>query len=292
MELRAGGIADAALTECVPLTGGTASRVAALSRPGGEPELVIKVNEPEAVRAEAEFFRTYAESPLLPRLRHADASHRFLVTDFKPGIKLRYQEDDVDVRVVMETLVRDLIGLYVPADTPESQREDWRHTLADRVRDRHHVLAPHVSAAEIQLVVGIARSERRLKNAPLYLLHGDCGAHNFLFHPGPNGPTSLRAVIDPYPFAGCPIYDLAFAFVSWPHQLAPEDILPAAEALHESGRWRPNGDLRTALCEEVLIALYMRMGTCLYHHPRDLPRYLAVWPRWLSLARGGDGLAT
>lgn len=37
-ELRRGGLIDAALTECVPLAGGAASRVAALSRPGGPPE--------------------------------------------------------------------------------------------------------------------------------------------------------------------------------------------------------------------------------------------------------------
>ena len=35
-----------------------------------------------------------------------------------------------------------------------------------------------------------------------------------------------------------------------------------------------------ALSEEVTITLYLRMGTCLMHHPRDLPAYLEAWDRW------------
>ncbi|HET7769381.1 MAG TPA: phosphotransferase, partial [Chloroflexota bacterium] len=186
--LRAGGIVDAALTRCEALAGGTASRVAALSRPGGEPELVIKVNEPESVRQEAEFFRMYAESALLPALRHEDPSHRFLVTDFAPGVKLRYQEDDVDVSDVMQTLVRELFGRYVPAGPGSGGGEDWCETLGGRVTDRHEYLKPHVSAEERQLVERLGRSERRREDAPLYLLHGDCGAHNFLFESQLTGP--------------------------------------------------------------------------------------------------------
>jgi Ser/Thr protein kinase RdoA (MazF antagonist) len=281
--LRAGGIVDAALTRCEALAGGTASRVAALSRPGGEPELVIKVNEPESVRQEAEFFRAYAESALLPALRHEDPSHRFLVTDFAPGVKLRYQEDDVDVSDVMQTLVRELLGRYVPAGPARVEDEDWCETLGSRVAERREFLAPHVAAGDQLVVERLARSERRREDAPLYLLHGDCGAHNFLFEAERHAPGRLRAVIDPWPMAGYPIYDLAFAFVSWPHRLELEDILPAAEALRASGRWRPRGDLQQTLWEEIVIALYNRLGTCKYHHPHDLPRYLEAWPRWLRL---------
>ena len=283
-ELRDAGIVEAAVTRCEPLSGGTASRVAALSRPGGAPELVVKLNDPAAVRAEADYFRTYATSALLPRLHHVDASHRFLVTDFIPGVKLRYQEDEVDVGGVMQTLVRELFGRYVPADSASVEDGDWSNVLGNRVAERHEFLAPHVRAKDQQLAEALARSSRRLEDAPLHLLHGDCGAHNFLFAAGPRGPGQLRAVIDPYPVAGYPIYDLAFAFVSWPHRLDPADILPAAEALTASGRWKPGGDLRQTLWEEVVIALYKRLGTCKWHHPHDLPHYLAAWSRWLTLA--------
>ena len=151
-ELRAAGVVDAALTRCEPLAGGTASRVAALSRPGGSPELVIKVNEPEAVRAEAAFLRTYADCSLLPRLRYEDPSHRFLVMDFVPGVKLRYGVDRVDVKEAMQTLVRGLIGRYVPAGGDDEGGQRWCDALAHRIAERHEYLAPLVSEADRRLV--------------------------------------------------------------------------------------------------------------------------------------------
>ena len=56
---------------------------------------------------------------------------------------------------------------------------------------------------------------------PLYLLHGDAGAHNLVFRDG-----RLVAVIDPLPTVGEPIFDLTFAFVSWPGDLTMDTILP------------------------------------------------------------------
>jgi Ser/Thr protein kinase RdoA (MazF antagonist) len=140
-----------------------------------------------------------------------------------------------------------------------------------------------------RVVEQVARAERRIEAAPPSLLHGDCGAHNFLFESGSAEEHEqarvgrLVGVIDPDPLLGYPIYDLAFAFVSWPNGLRPEAIVPAAEALREAGRWRPNGDLHEALWDEVMIALYMRMATCLVQHPHDLPAYLEAWPRWRDM---------
>jgi aminoglycoside phosphotransferase (APT) family kinase protein len=159
----------------------------------------------------------------------------------------------------------------------------WPQFLGDHVAYRHAALAAYVSAEDRRLVEQLARANRRAEAAALCLLHGDCGAHNFLFERRRAHLGRLRAVIDPAPLVGHPIFDLAFAFVSWPHGLEPEAILPAAEALRDAGRWRPNGELRRVLWEEVLIALYMRMATSLVHHLRDLPAYLEAWPRWRAL---------
>jgi hypothetical protein len=323
--LREAGLIDPALTECVALAGGTASRIAALGRPGAAPELVVKLNAPAVVQAEVLFLRTYGGSPLLPALRHVDAAYRFLACDFVPGVRIRYGEDRVDVAAVLLRLVRDLLARYVPAaggsgqgldlgrvaplselleataeasdagpgsrgsGTPSRTVRTWTRFLGDHVAYRHASLAVYVSDEDRRLVERLARAERRTERAPLCLIHGDCGAHNFLFGQGSGraghvGP--LNAVIDPYPLVGYPIYDLAFAFVSWPNGFDPEAILLAADALRGSGRWRPNGEPQQLLWEQVLIALYMRMATCLVHHPRDLPAYLAAWPRWRALAAG------
>jgi hypothetical protein len=247
---------------------------------------------------------------LLPALRHFDAAYRFLVCDFVPGVRLRYGEDRVDVAEVLLTLVHGLLSHYAPAagqDTVapvaellrEADERDgarptpglsgrrklsWPRFLGDHVAYRHDRLSRHLPANDRRWVERLARAPRRTEQAPFSLLHADCGAHNFLFQQRPGHVGPLRAVLDPYPLVGYPIFDLAFAFVSWPNGLEPEAILPAAEALRASGRWQPNGDPRGILWEEVLIALYNRMGTCLVHHPRDLPAYLAGWSRWRRLA--------
>lgn len=311
-ELRAAGVVDAALSRCEALAGGTASRVSALARADGAPELVIKVNKPALVQAEAMVLRLYARSALLPRLHHEDPAHRFLVIDFVPGGQLRYGVDRVDVGAVLMTLVQELLGRYVPASeagvpagvvgelavwledgngsdenrtdgSGESVSEKWRTFLERQLSYRREVLAPHVTKEDRQLVERLARGEGRVEDGPLYLMHGDCGAHNFLFERRGEGLGALRAAIDPYPVVGYPILDLAYGFVSWPNGLDPAQITPAAEALREAGRWRPNGEWRQVLYEEVAIALYMRMGTCLMHHPRDLPAYLEAWRRWRGM---------
>jgi len=269
-QLRREGVIDPALTECVALAGGAASRVAALSRPGGTPEVVVKLNAPDEVRAETAFLRTYAASPLLPGLRYVDPTGEFLVCDFVDGIRIRYGEDRVDTRAVMLRLVGDLLAHYVSAE-PSAEAMPWTTFLGDHVSYRHAALAEFVSEEDRALVERLARDPRREEAAPHCLIHGDCGAHNFLFERRGEGIGGLIAMIDPYPLIGYSIYDLAFAFVSWPNGLEPETILPAAEALKASGRWRPNGDMHRVVCEEVLIALYMRMGTCLVYHPNDLP---------------------
>jgi hypothetical protein len=327
--LRAAGVIDSRLTECRRLSGGTVSRVAALSRPGGPSELVVKINAPAVVRAEAQFLETYGASPLLPALRHLDPACRFLVCEFRPGVQVRYGEHRADVAGAMLTLVRDLLSRYVPFDAAgdgaererpgqraaqqgaqrmgqpgapgkrvgwvaelpdgaeDGGRLTWPEFLGERMSHRHALLAGYLPEEDGQLVERLARAAHRREEGPLYLLHGDCGAHNFLFEPSSGGePTEvgpLAAVIDPDPMVGYPVFDLAFAFVSWPNGLEPEAILPAAEALLAAGRWRPRSDWRRILWEEVAIALYMRMGTCLMHHPRDLPAYLESWKRWRGM---------
>jgi hypothetical protein len=39
------------------------------------------------------------------------------------------------------------------------------------------------------------------------------------------------------------------------------------------------------LIEEVVIALYARVGTSLVWHPADVPTYLEAWTHWTDLLR-------
>ncbi len=36
------------------------------------------------------------------------------------------------------------------------------------------------------------------------------------------------------------------------------------------------------LYEEIVIGLYLRIDTCLRHHPKDLEGYLAAWRYWMD----------
>lgn len=317
--LRERGVIDGSFTECVPLAGGTESEVATLGR-GAGPELVVKLNRPGAVRAAAQFMITYRDSPLVTPLRYVDPESRFLVYAYVPGVLTRACEVPLDKTQTLLALTHHLLSRYVPLSQsdplphavplsgslpltgsvaagdemagwldewyePEGERpcgRTWQAFLATEVSYRHALVRPHLPSGAGALVDDLVAAPRRRGEGPLSLLHGDCGAHNLLFREG-----RLVAALDPRPALGEPIFDLAFAFVSWPDHLTLDTILPAAELLERAGRWRPAASARRCvLSEEVVIALYSRIGTCLVHHPSDLPAYLQSWGYWMALLRG------
>lgn len=101
-------------------------------------------------------------------------------------------------------------------------------------------------------------------------MHGDLGFHNFIFQ-----ENKLHGVIDPLPVLGDPIYDLIYAFCSTPEDLTKETIGYAMKqcVFHKNDR---------DLYEEIVIGLYLRIDTCLRHHPKDLEDYLAAWRYWMG----------
>jgi streptomycin 6-kinase len=105
-----------------------------------------------------------------------------------------------------------------------------------------------------------------------FLLHGDCGVHNFVFD-----QNALTGVIDPSPIVGPVIYDFIYAFCSSPDDLKLETLIPAFILLNHQTMER------SRLIEEVIIQLYCRIGTCLKYHPEDLADYLKAWEYWKAL---------
>ena len=102
-----------------------------------------------------------------------------------------------------------------------------------------------------------------------FLLHGDCGVHNFIFNNG-----RLTGVIDPTPVIGDPIYDLIYAFCSSPDDLTKATLDTAASQLVVINRNISN------LYEQLLIGLFLRIGSCVKHHPDDIGAYLKAWEYW------------
>jgi hypothetical protein len=294
-ELRLHGVIDAGDVACVTLRDGADTAVVALDR-GTGPELVVKLAQPGILWAAARFLEAYRGLPLVPTLRHVDPAFRFLVYDWAPGVIGREMEAPVDKAQTLLALTRALLCRYIPAGTavgcqldelygPEDgwpRGRTWQGFLRMRLAGRHDTVRSHLPRGAAAFVRRLAAAPRRRGEGPLYLLHGDCGAHNFVFRGG-----RLSAVIDPLPMAGEPVFELAFAFVSWPGDLTLETILPAAEALERAGLWRPPPrKRRRLLIEEVVIALYSRVGTFVVNRPADVPAYLEAWAHWTDLLRG------
>ena len=81
----------------------------------------------------------------------------------------------------------------------------------------------------------------------------------------------MTGVIDPTPVIGPRLYDLIYAFCSSTDDLKIETIEAAANALLEDTK---------NLYEDVLIGLYLRMATCIKHHPADFDEYVNAWEYW------------
>jgi len=291
--LRRSGVIDASYNECAPLDTAKSHRLIALGR-HGTPEIVVKLDRPDVLWAAARFLQTYGASPVVPRLRYVDPDFGFFAYEYVPGADPRESTDRIDKAQALQTIVRDLLSRYVAADAADACWVDelyppdndtghlgrtWQGFISMYLYHRHMAVRPHLPSDAEALVRDLAVSPERRGDTPLALLHGDCGAHNFVFRGG-----ALTGVIDPRPVAGEPIWDLAMVFVSWPDALTLDAIAPAAEALERAGRWGPPPrERQRLLTEEVLIALYAWIGVVAKHIPKELPVYIAAWARWTDL---------
>jgi hypothetical protein len=141
----------------------------------------------------------------------------------------------------------------------EDTRRDWGSLLS--FEDYYRVKS---------IVKNISKSEEQ---GARYLLHGDTGVHNFVFH-----ELTLVGVIDPSPMIGPLLYDFTYAFCSSPDDLNLETLMAAFTLLnHEPME-------RSRLIEEVIFQLYCRIGICIRLHPHDLEDYLKAWEYWKALS--------
>jgi aminoglycoside phosphotransferase (APT) family kinase protein len=296
-ELRRHGVLAADVTDWTPLQVNGEKAVVALGRGAGR-KLVVKIDRPNLVWAAAWFLETYRGVPLVPILWYLDAAHRFLACDYvlgETGRRLEASAQRVDKAQTLLALAHGLISRYVPTNAgagawlhaqygrrhAPDDRTTWQHFLAREVASRRNPLCAYLPDMAHTLVRRLTAAARRRGAGPLHLLHGDCGAHNLMYRDG-----QLAAVIDPLPVAGEPIFDLAFAFVSWPGDLTLDTIMPAADVLARTGRWQPAPRERLrVLVEEVLIALYVRMGTFAVWRQADVPTYLEAWTYWTDWLR-------
>ncbi|MGG8380720.1 aminoglycoside phosphotransferase family protein [Bacillus sp. R-CC1] len=251
------------------LNGGTASTIYLLDK-----QYVVKLNESDVIREEAYFLQFYKTEELFPKLLYKEPLNRYIVYSFLEGTtscKLSHK------RSVLCKLVKEVINKYEVATEvdgwgwKENPVQSWNEFLTTNVIEAYENVRRYISEEEYRTVLKLANSPSRGTgiNQP-FLLHGDFGFHNFIFQ-----GIKLHGVIDPLPVLGDPIYDLIYAFCSTPEDLTKETIHYAMKqcVFHKKDR---------DLYEEIVIGLYLRIDTCLRHHPKDLENYLAAWRYWMG----------
>ncbi|HDR7517750.1 phosphotransferase [Bacillus mobilis] len=248
------------------LNGGTTSTVYLLDE-----KYVVKLNEAEVIREEANFLSFYKGNTLFSKLLYKEPLHTYIVYSFLEG---RTSCERGYKRSALRTLVKEVINKYkiVPeADGwgwKENPVQSWNEFLTTNVMEAYENVKHYISEEEYRKVLKLVNRDAGV-NQP-FLLHGDFGFHNFIFR-----ETRLHGVIDPLPILGDPLYDLVYAFCSTPEDITKEtiDYVMKQCVFHKKEQ---------DLYEEIVIGLYLRIDTCLRHHPKDLEDYLVAWRYWMD----------
>lgn len=256
------------------LNGGTVSELYLLHFE--DRKYVIKKNEPQIIKSEANFLNDYKMTDLLPKLLFVEPLYEYIFYTFIEG-NANYGRKNK--KETLKTLVQGLLNHYRPVDSSkgwgwaDQPSESWQSFIFDNINEANKILHSRLDNSHYNLVLDLA--EKNSKGKESFLLHGDCGVHNFIFRNG-----QLSGVIDPTPVIGEPLYDLIYAFCSSPEELTKETLLSAAAFLKSKTVINPS-----VLYEEALVGLYLRMATCIKHHPSEFQGYLEAWYYWKEIVK-------
>jgi hypothetical protein len=253
------------------LKGGTDSTVGVIGSLELPNMYVVKSNSPVRIAAETRFYQMYREISLLPIIKYVDPDYRYFIYEFIPG-NTRYTRKNK--HGLMSDLIKLMIRYYknlVSWDDYEWVEDPTR--VAHDINYSQSIIGFHLNEEDHVLVKDIhIRRRNRISEKDLYVLHGDFGVHNFLFE-----NDTLQGIIDPFPAKGRRLYDLLYAFCSSPDDLHFSILLNVVE---QAGIERISAH---NLVEDMILALYFRIATCLKHHPEDLSQYQNAWKEWKQL---------
>jgi hypothetical protein len=237
---------------------------------------VVKLNEPQVIKSEVDFLNYYQELILLPNLLFVEQSYNYIVYSFITGSTNFARRNKQEM---LKVLVQGLINNYktVPLvgwGYTDELTDSWQGFLLNKIIEVNKILKSHLGRDEYNFVLNVFENLRKndIERDP-FLLHGDCGVHNFIFNDG-----QLSGVIDPTPVIGDPLYDLIYAFCSSPDDLTKEIIDLAVSYLMINGEKN-----NSILYKKVIVGLYLKLGTCIKHHPNDFEEYLQAWHYWKDL---------
>jgi fructosamine-3-kinase len=265
-------IIDAVPTEIKPLKGGTVSELYRIRV--GKELFVIKRNQPKVIESEAHFLHHYENAHLLPSLKYVEPSYNYMVYTFLEG-STEYERKNK--KEVLKALVLGFLNQYKEAKASwgwgwvNQPVETWQDFLLEEIAFAQSRLGSRFAEDDHRFIRNIVHDIET--GDKRYLLHGDCGVHNFIFKDG-----QFSGIIDPSPVIGDPLYDFIYAFCSSPDELTRETIDSAVHYFN-------NVVDTTFLYEKVLIGLYLRLGTCVQHHPDDFEEYMTAWFYWKNIVQ-------
>ncbi|MGM0845681.1 MAG: phosphotransferase [Bacillota bacterium] len=248
------------------LTGGTVSELYLLKMK--KSKCVVKINKKPIIQSEANFLEVYKRTNFVPQLLFIEPSFHYILYSFIEGSTIYEKKNKKDM---LKSLVDGLINHYqqVPerlgwgwADQPV---KSWKEFLIDEITYANTVLHTELESKYYERVLSIIEKTSYVEKP--YLLHGDCGVHNFMFRKG-----ELCGVIDPTPVLGEPMHDLIYAFCSSPEELTKETLDFAVDHLSDKSQ--------TYVYGKVLIGLYLRLATSWKHHREDFDDYVKAWDYW------------
>jgi fructosamine-3-kinase len=267
------GINHSKPIEYEKLNGGTVSELYLLHH--SDTKFVVKLNEPSIIESEANFLHSYKESNLLPKLLFVEESFKYIVYSFIEGSTNYVKNNKTEM---LKALVQGLLNHYKSAPNIgwgwlDQPAPSWQSFLMNNFMEANKIIDSRLAMDDHNLVLNLC--QKISTNRKPYLLHGDCGVHNFIFNDG-----QLIGVIDPTPVIGDPLYDLIYAFCSSPDDLTTESINSAVKQLRFN-----NGNNHPFMYSEVMIGLYFRISACIKHHPQDFNEYLKWWQYWKGVIK-------
>ncbi|NOU70983.1 phosphotransferase [Paenibacillus sp. LMG 31458] len=238
-----------------------------------EPKYVLKLDSPQNISLVEQLQLTYRESTLLPKLLYTEPNKAFIVYSYITGTTHYNRGSKIDW---LTAIVKELLNHYVIYQKTdkwgfwlEDPCQTWREFIDQGVEYARINVGSLLPIEDYNKVKSFVENISKGEGQERYLLHGDCGVHNFVFD-----KKALTGVIDPSPIVGPVLYDFMYAFCSSPDDLNLETLFQAYSLLiHDPIE-------RSRLIEEVIIQLYCRIGICLKHHPHDLSDYLKAWDYW------------
>jgi hypothetical protein len=274
-ELRETGVIDSSSKVTNKMNGTTDGLVYNLTV-NDEPKYVLKLDSPQNISLVEQLHQTYIHSNLFPKLLYTEPDKTFILYSYITGTTHYNRGSKINW---LTLLVKELLNhyeIYKLTDKWGLWLEDpcqtWRDFIDQGVENARINVENLLPIEDYYKVKSFVENISKGEEHERFLLHGDCGVHNFVFD-----QNTLTGVIDPSPIVGPVLYDFMYAFCSSPDDLNLETLNTAFTLLnHEPME-------RTRLIEEVIIQLYCRIGICSKHHPNDLADYLKAWDYWKVL---------